>query len=155
MTAGKYGGWESKMRPFRERFLAGKQGDTSAPQRLVRLFFGTNANYRTGDVTILTEAILSDPADMLADFPKEDMTKYGVDQRQYRIECQWTCSLSMKGILWAGYPHESTLEYAMIFETLNLPDNARFAYLSHRALVPAQMAAVLQDEALRFVGGLY
>jgi hypothetical protein len=155
MAAGKYGNWQSRMRPFRERLLAGKRGDSSAPQRLVRLFFGTNANYQVGAVTVLPGVTLSDPADILADFLTEDMTKDGIDQRQYRIECSWASVVPLKGVLWASYPHESTLDYAMMFETLNLPDNARCPYHSYRSLVPAQMAAAMQEAALTSAEGLF
>jgi hypothetical protein len=133
-------------------------GDPAVAPRLVRYLFGNNKRYLRGQVSTVCST-LPDPFPWLIRFLRNVRTDLGADQRQYRIECLTTSSVSFAKLIWVGYPSRYAPAFGKIFEKRlagaggtaapTLPE--RWSYETYRAGRPAEMAAVLQQEAHTFV----
>ena len=139
--------WSKRLDPI-ERFLVGPARNSQGPRWLVKFFFGSNSNYMKGTLSTPEGVSLPDPASVLADFLKDNIK--GVDQRQYRIECQRRGDFGLADLIWVGYPDTQAFEYGLIFDKFQLADDGRFVYDTFRAAPPKEMAILLQAEALKF-----
>lgn len=133
-------------------------GDSLVGPQLVRYLFESNRRYLRGQVSTKCSG-LPDPFPWLIRFLKTVRTDLGADQRQYRIECLTSSPISFGNLIWVGYPSRYTPKFSRIFEgrlrtmgglAPSVPPE-RWTYETYRAGRPAEMAAVLQQEALTFL----
>jgi hypothetical protein len=151
LARGYYGVSGDIVDHWRDCRITGRN-DAHQPRRLVQYLFATNRKYIRG-LASLSFAILPDPLPWLIRFLREDLTSLGADQRQYRIECQSKKPVSFNDLLWVGYPDVYAQWFARIFERAGDRRPDRWAYDTYSSSRPAEMAAVLQQEALTFIRG--
>lgn len=147
MNAGLFGDWRERFEPFKERFKVSGSGDYPITSLMVHHLYGNNENYLSGKVDPSLSG-KSDPLPELHEFLSADLTSYGVDGRQLKIECHTGKSLQLnRELIWVGYPASMSDIFARIYEKTKPYSPEAYPYTDHVLFVPNEVAAQLQLKA--------
>jgi len=145
----KYGDpWNSRLEPFRERFVVNGGGADAAVKRMVHFLFGTNAHYLKGRPNDAHKNGPS-PLETLFDFFSADLTDRGVDQRYCRTEGHAKVQVPIRNdtLLWVGFPDAFEDQFIQLCEHLQPVPPKYYRYDSWPCMPPNEAAAVLQARA--------
>lgn len=144
LFAGAFGPkWTPVLKGRLEYVQAGSGQAT--PRRMVYHLYRTNTQYAFGrpDPTAAASKLTE-----LVTFLNEDLSGDGVDDRQYRIECQLRETVRLKDFLiWVAYPLPLEGVFAPLYDTL-LPNPPTFhAYVPNRRHTAAEWVHTLNQLA--------
>jgi hypothetical protein len=150
LASGRYGPAGERLKPFEETYAVAGDYDGSAPSKMVYFLYQTNQRYLQGNVND-DLAKMPGPLPQVSAFLKDDLSKHGVDQRQALIECHAKEPISLKGLLWVGFPETMTDVLGQIYYLTKpwMPDY--YEYESHVIFNPAEIAAKLELKAAEVV----
>lgn len=150
LASGRYGPAGEHLKPFEETYAVAGEHDPSMPSKMVYFLYQTNQRYLQGNVND-DLAKMPNPLPQVCAFLKDDLSKHGVDQRQALIECHSKEPISLKGLLWVGFPETMTDVFGQISHLTrpSMPDY--YKYDSHVIFNPAEIAAKLEMKAAEVV----
>jgi hypothetical protein len=149
MERGLFGPWRKRFEPCRERCRV-SGGDFKTPARVVYCYFRTNEDYLFGKPHPDC-CTYPDPLPDLYEFFSDDLSVYGADERCRMIEGHSTVPLSLKDVIWVGFPEGYDQDFLALCEQLQPVVPQYFRYRSFPFPRPIELAAVLKDRAHREV----
>lgn len=151
MENGLYGRWKSQFPDFKDSLRVRGRRRYEAVRKLVYHLFGNNSNYLRGQSD---SACASKPSPIreLYDFYNDDLTKFGVDQRQCCVECQFTEPIKFDyKLLWVGFPEAMKDEFVKLCIKISPHKPDGYAYRSHVIYDPNEIAAELDSAARKII----
>jgi len=143
--ANLYGPRGAAMQPVDPRFRV-SGGSYKVPAKMVYHLFGTNKAYLQEEQPRESLLDMQDPCPdlfrYLAEPPCDD-----VDQRWRRIEALHTEPISVRHLLWVGFPREYQSAFGQLYEKLKPFVPQYYSYESYPLKRPSEFAAILQEKA--------
>jgi hypothetical protein len=143
--------WTRKLSSFRSEFRVHPNGDPYGVCRLIYHLFGTNLDYLRGEPAASC-GTKPPPLPLLCEFLSADLSGRGIDHRQRTVECLARTEVALgRTLLWIGFPDLLGRDFITICRRTKPWVPQFFAYAYHKNFNPAQIAASLEQEAMKLI----